>query len=146
MSDADRSQDLRDDFWRSVGMLGSHLDLGAGPGRRDEPALWPGGAADYLRVLTEHTGIVATDGLSAPTDDAPAGLGIELSVEGRELAGTPGESQLPVEARWLVDALAEVAGAVAGAGDSLAKARREEELLSVEIGGAGAPADRKSVV
>ena len=102
--DADRSRDLRDDLWRSVGELGSHLD----PVGEDTSALWPGGSAEYLQVRTEHTGIVTTDGLSDPGQDRPTGLGVELYVEGRELAEAP----LPVEARWLQGALEEAVEAV----------------------------------
>ena len=131
--DADRSRDLRDDLWRSVGELGSHLD----PVGEDTSALWPGGSAEYLQVRTEHTGIVTTDGLSDPGQDRPTGLGVEIYVEGRELAEAP----LPVEARWLQGVLEEAVEAVAPDGAGLGAALERHGVLSLELSGAGAPAD-----
>lgn len=133
-STADRRRDQRDEFWRSIGHLGSHVDPVSDAG---EGELWPAGRADYLRVATEYTGLVATDGLSDPREDAPVGRGIEIYVEGRELLA----EEIPPEAGWLLGALEEVAGAVAGAGPSLRSALGQHDVLSLEVSGAGAPAD-----
>lgn len=133
----DRCRERRDEFWRSVGQLGADQ----GPlTDADEPALWPSGASSYVRVMTVHSGIIATDGLSDPAaQDAPEaapGLGIEVYVESTELM----EDDLG-EARWLVTALEEAAGALAGAAESLPGALAEHGLLSLEVSGADAPAD-----
>lgn len=130
---ADRSRDQRDEFWRSIGQLGPHVDPITDAG---EPDQWPSGRADLLHVRAEHTGIVATDGLSDPVEAAATGRGIELYVEGRELVEGVAD-----DARWLQAALEETAGAVAGAGSSLRSALGRHDVLSVEVSGAGAPQD-----
>lgn len=131
---ADRSHDLRDDYWRAVGQLGSHLDPVSDA---SEPVLWPGGSPEYLQVLTEHTGIISTDGLSDPAEQGSAtGHGVELYIEGRELRDISDAA-----AGWLRAALEEAAGAVAGAGESLAQARQQHGVVSIEVSGGGAPQD-----
>lgn len=124
-----RLQELRDDYWRALGLLGSHVDPITDAG---EESRWPGGDGDYLRVTTQHTGVVCTDGLSDP-----GGPGVEVYVEGRELLG----EQVPPEGQWLLATLEEVAGAVAGAADSLRGALEAHGLLSLEVSGAQAPTD-----
>lgn len=133
----DRCRELRDEFWRGVGRLGAYEDPVADV---DEPGLWPTGSSAYARVTTVHSGIVATDGLSDPSaEDAPGsspGLGLEIYVESTELM----DDDLG-EARWLVTALEEAAGALAGAGESIGAALADHDLLSLELSGAGVPAD-----
>lgn len=135
----DRCRERRDEFWRSVGQLGAHHDP---LGEVDEPALWPAGSSAYVRVTTVHSGIVATDGLSDPTGpeapgSAPAlGLGLELYVESTELM-----AEDLGEARWLVSALEEAAGAVVGAAQSLGGALADHGLVSLELSGTDVPAD-----
>lgn len=133
----DRCRENRAEFWRAVGEpLPAH-----GPvGDADEGTRWPSGASGYVRVTTVHTCIVATDGLSDPTAEqqpggAP-GLGLEIYVESTELA-----DEDPGEARWLVTALEEAAGALVGAAQSLPGALAEHGLLSLELSGADAPAE-----
>lgn len=131
----DRCRENRAEFWRAVGEPGG---AGGPVGDADEGARWPAGASGYVRVTTVHSGIVATDGLSDPAAEqepgtAP-GLGVELYVESTELV----EQDLG-EARWLVTALEEAAGAIAGAGESLPGALAEHGLLSLELSGADAP-------
>lgn len=107
-------------------------------GSADEPALWPSGTSAYVRVTTVHSGIVATDGLSDPVAQhepgSLPGVGLELYVEGTELM----DEDLG-EARWLVTALEEAAGAVARAAESLPRALEDHGLLSLELSGADAP-------
>ena len=133
----DRCRERRDEFWRGVGRLGAYEDPVADV---DEPGRWPTGMSAYARVTTVHSGIVATDGLSDPTaDDVPGavpGLGLEIYVESTELM----EEDLG-EARWLVTALEEAAGALAGATESVGGALADHDLLSLELSGAGVPAD-----
>lgn len=133
----DRCRERRDEFWRGVGQLGAYPDP---LGEVDEPALWPTGGSAYVRVMTIHSGIVATDGLSDPMSrDAPGrmpGLGLEIYLESTQLM----EDDYG-EARWLVTALEEAAGAIVGAADSLGNALAEHGLLSLELSGAGAPSD-----
>ncbi|WP_435201397.1 hypothetical protein [Janibacter sp. GS2] len=133
----DRCRECRDEFWRGVGQLGAYQDPLA---EVDEPALWPIGGSAYVRVMTLHSGIVATDGLSDPMPrDAPGrmpGLGLEIYLESTQLMDDDYG-----EARWLVAALEEAAGAVAGAADSLGDALADHGLLSLELSGAGAPTD-----
>lgn len=126
---AARDQERRDDYWRALGLLGAHLDPITDASEADR---WPRGSAEYLRIVTEHTGVVSTDGLS--DGDGP---GVEVYVEGRELLG----EQIPDEGRWLLATVEEVAGAVAGAAGSLRPALEEHGLLSIEVSGAQAPAD-----
>lgn len=130
-----RYRQLRDEFWRGVGRAG---DTSGPLGDVDEPSLWPDGASSYRRVTTAHAGIVATDGLSNPgTADDPGrapGPGIELYVESVELTDRDADA-----GRWLVAALEECAGAVAGAAATVADALAEHELLSLEVTGADAP-------
>lgn len=133
----DRCRERRDEFWRGVG----HLGADQGPlTDADEPGMWPSGSSSYVRVVTVHSGIVATDGLSDPAArDAPGaapGLGVELYLESTELMEDD-----PGEARWLVTTLEEAAGAVVGAAESLGGAMADHGLLSLELSGAGAPAD-----
>ena len=136
-----RCRERRDEFWRGVGQLGADQAPLSGV---DESASWPSGTSSYARVGTVHSGIVATDGLSDPgRGDAPdgvPGLGVELYVESTELM-----EEDPGEARWLVTALEEAAGAVAGAAASLPDALTDHSLLSLEISGADAPAEWRSV-
>ncbi|MEN3122606.1 hypothetical protein [Janibacter sp. LM] len=137
MEQTDRIRERRDEFWRGVGQLGAQC----GPlGDADEPALWPTGSSAYLHVVTAHSGVVATDGLSDPSGDegesAAPGLGVEVYVEGRELVEGP-----EGEGRWLATALEEAAGAIAGAGTSLGEALACHDLLSLELSAGDAPAD-----
>lgn len=133
----DRCRESRDEFWRGVGQLGAYQDP---LGDVDEPALWPTGASAYVRVTTVHSGIVATDGLSDPTrqdvSGRTPGLGLEIYVESTELM-----EESYGEASWLVTALEEAAGAIVGAAGSLDEALADHGLLSLELSGAGAPAD-----
>lgn len=133
-ADADRNSDRRDEFWRSVGQLAGHREERSPFADGDA---WPSGRAGFLRVDTPYTGILASDGLSDPTDAAATGLGVEAYLEGRELHGETGGDLGPAE--WLVTALEEVAAALAGAGGSLAPALRDHGLLSAEVSGEGAP-------
>ncbi len=131
----DRCRELRDEFWRGIGEPGDHR----GPlGDVDEPSLWPDAASSYRQVTTAHAGVMTTDGLSNPaTGDLPGaapGLGLELYVESVELTVDD-----PDAGRWLVAALEECAGAVAGAAATVADALAEHELLSLEVSGADAP-------
>lgn len=133
----DRSRQLRDEFWRAVGEPGESR----GPlGDVDEPTLWPDGASSYRQVATAHAGVVTTDGLSNPgTTDVPGdapGLGLELYAESIQLTDDD-----PDAGRWLVAALEECAGALAGAEPTLADALAEHELLSLEVTGDGAPSE-----
>lgn len=130
----DRLRRQRTEFWQGVGTVGATRD---GHGDLDEPSLWPTRAASYLHVRTAHSGIVTTDGLSdLPADPGagPRGPGVELYVEGVDLL--PEE---PTSGRWLVDALAEAAGAVAGARSGIRDALADHDLLSMELSGRGAP-------
>ena len=136
----DRVREHRDEFWRSVGELGTYQDA---LGDVDDPAAWPGGASAYVRVMTVHSGILATDGLSDPVPETSAarqpgssGLGLELYLEGAQLMDEHTD-----EVRWLVTALEEAAGAVVGAAASLGGALAEHSLLSLELSGEGAPHD-----
>lgn len=134
MEQTDRTRDARAQYWAGVGQVGA--PQGA-LGDADEAALWPGGASGYVAVTTPHSGIVATDGLSAPAaGGAGAGLGVEIYIEGRELLGGP-----QGEGRWLAAVVEEAAGALAGAGDSLGRALADHDLLSLELSGEHAPAD-----
>ncbi|WP_277453676.1 hypothetical protein [Janibacter sp. DB-40] len=129
----DRCRELREEFWRGVGEPGESR----GPlGDVDEPSLWPDGISAYRQVTTAHAGVVTTDGLSNPGSAGAPALGLELYVESVELTDTD-----PDAGRWLVAALEECAGAVAGAAPSVADALAEHELLSLEVSGAGAPSD-----
>lgn len=133
----DRCREQRDEFWRGVGQLGA----GRGPlADVDDPELWPAGDSAYLGVTTVHSGIVATDGLSDPAagaaPGATPGLGLELYVEGVELM-----EEDPGEARWLIVALEEAAGALAGAASTVGGALAEHSLLSLELSGDTAPSD-----
>lgn len=136
----DRVREHRDEFWRGVGELGTYQDA---LGDVDDPAAWPGGASAYVRVMTVHSGILATDGLSDPVSEATeagqpgaSGLGVELYLEGTQFMDEDAG-----EVHWLVNALEEAAGAVAGASSSLGPALAEHPLLSLELSGAGAPHD-----
>ena len=123
----------RDEFWGQVGQVGARR----GPlGDADEAGLWPGGSSGYVHVTTPHSGIVATDGLSAAGADGSS-LGLEVYIEGRELVdGTDGEG------RWLVTALEEAAGVLAAAGpDAVTTALADHDLISLEISAGDAPAD-----
>lgn len=133
----DRVSELREEFWRGVGEPGTTR----GPlGEVDDAALWPTGVSAYRRVSTAHAQIITTDGMSDPHPSSTAGgapgLGIELYVESIQL----GEDD-PGEGRWLVDALEECAGAVAGAGVGIAGALDEYGVLSLEVSGDGAPGE-----
>lgn len=129
-------RERREAFWRDLGEV--HAATGPwGEESVDVPTLWPGGRSAYRRVITEHAGIVTTDGLSDPFDGGPEdgpGLGVELYVEGRELV-----EDLATEGLWLVRALEEAAGALVGASASLPAALAEHELLSLELSGVDAP-------
>lgn len=134
---SNRCRQLRDEFWRGVGEPG---DTRGALGDGDEPSLWPDGSSAYRQVATAHAGVVTTDGLSNPgpldaSDGAP-GLGLELYVESIQLTDDD-----PDAGRWLVAALEECAGAVAGAGSTVADALAEHEVLSLEVPGEGAPAE-----
>lgn len=133
----ERCREQRAEFWQGIGSV--HAEP-RGHGDADEAALWPAGTSSYLRVLTVHSGIVTTDGLSDPTPtDRPGavpGLGLELYVEGSELMEDD-----PGTGRWVVSALEEGAGAVAGAVTSVGDALAEHGLLSLELSGADAPED-----
>lgn len=123
----------RDEFWGQVGQVGARR----GPlGDADEAGLWPGGSSGYVHVTTPHSGIAATDGLSAAGADGSS-LGLEVYIEGRELVdGVEGEG------RWLVTALEEAAGALAAAGpDAVTAALADHDLISLEISAGDAPAD-----
>lgn len=133
----DRFRQSRGEFWHAVGEPGAVR----GPlGEADEPTLWPSGSSGYVRVSTVHSGIIATDGLSDPvaTDRSGAGSspGAEIYVESTELM----QEDLG-EARWLVTALEEAAGAIAGAPESFSGALAEHGLLSLELTAADAPED-----
>ncbi len=126
----ERFRQSRGEFWHAVGEPGATR----GPlGAADQPALWPSGASGYVRVSTVHSGIVATDGLSDPVASGP---GAEIYVESTELTEDD-----PGEARWLVTALEEAAGAIAGAADSFSSALAEHGLLSLELSAADVPED-----
>lgn len=131
----DRFRQSRDAFWHAVG----EPDAARGPlSEVDEPTLWPSGSSGYTRVRTVHSGIVATDGLSDPVtaDQGGTSPGVEVYVESTELMeGDTGEAQ------WLVTALEEAAGAIAGASDSFAAALAEHGLLSLELSAGDAPED-----
>lgn len=134
----ERYRQSRGEFWHAVGEPGAPR----GPlGEADQSALWPSGSSSYLRVSTVHSGIVATDGLSDPAvptqpGQTGAGPGAEIYVESTELT----EEHLG-EARWLVTALEEAAGAIAGAPDSFASALAEHGLLSLELSATDVPED-----
>ncbi len=137
----DRVREHRTEFWRGVGSLAPARPL---LGDADEPDLWPTGSSAYVRVVTVHTAIIATDGLSDPGPSLPdgagrsagPGLGVELYVEGSELV-----EQDAVIDHWFVLALAEAAAAVAGTGSAMADALAGHDLLSLELSGSGAPTD-----
>lgn len=127
--------DVRDEFWRGVGQVGARRRP---VGDRDEAASWPTGSA-YVHITTPHSGILATDGLSAaPVDEGgQPPLGLEIYVEGRELIPT-----VEGEGRWLVTALEEAAGALAAAGaDQVAQVLADHALLSLELSAGEAPED-----
>ena len=133
----DRYRQSRGEFWHAVGEPGAIR----GPlGEADVPTLWPSGSSGYVRVSTVHSGIVATDGLSDPViSDQPgsgSSPGAEIYVESTELM----EEDLG-EARWLVTALEEAAGAIAGAAEGFSEALAEHGLLSLELSAGEAPED-----
>lgn len=129
----DRCRELREEFWRGVGEPGESR---GSLSDADEPSLWPDGVSSYRRVTTAHAGVVTTDGLSNPGATGEPALGLELYVESIELTETD-----PEAGRWLVAALEESAGAVAGAAATVTDALAEHELLSLEVSGADAPSD-----
>ncbi len=128
------TQAAREDYWRTVGEVEAQR-VTREP--LDGDPSWPAGPPTFVRVRTAHAGILASDGLSAAADaQRPTGLGLEVYLEGRELAG-----ELPAEAQWLGAVLEEVATAVAGAGASAREALDAHELLTIAVGANGAPAD-----
>ncbi len=127
----DHIRERREAFWQG---LGEPSDPMGPQGTADQPSLWPSGRSAYRRVVTRHAGIVTTEGLSDFDPDGAGGLGVELYVEGRELV-----DGVETEGAWLVAALEEAAGAVAGAAESLPAALAGKDLLSLELSGQNAP-------
>ena len=129
---SDHVRERREAFWQG---LGEPSDPMGAQGTADQPSLWPSGRSAYRHVVTQHAGIVTTDGLSDPdTSGVAGGLGVELYVEGRELVDGMG-----ADGAWLVAALEEAAGAVAGAAATLPAALAGNDLLSLELSGQNAP-------
>lgn len=83
----ERNMDARRAYWEQFGQMSETAWFGPTNGPMSR---WPGFAENFVPVVTPTTGIITTDGISAPHDEEDAddhGDAMEFFIESAELTG-----------------------------------------------------------